>query len=187
MPFAPYDSSGYPTLNFIPSLATMIFGLMAGELLRGRSAQVESKFLIPGRRVGVAGPLAVGTGLDLAGIGPVVKVIWTPSWAIFSTGWTLLILAGFFGVIDVVGLRRWSFPLVIVGMNSILMYVMESMLSGWFHTRLKIHFGQDVFARVSDALHLGEVYVPIVEHALVLLAMWLVCLWLYRQKIFVRI
>ena len=113
--------------------------------------------------------LAVGKGLDLAGICPIVKLIWTPSWAIFSTGWTLLILAGFFGVIDIVGLRRWSFPLIVVGMNSILMYVMESMLSGWFDTRLKIHFGQDVFARVSDVLRLGDVYVPIVEHAMVLL------------------
>ncbi len=116
-----------------------------------------------------------------------VKVIWTPSWAIFSTGWTLLMLAAFYGVIDIVGLRRWSFPLVIVGMNSVLMYIMESLLSGWFNARLKIHFGQDVFAHVAEGLHLGEAYVPIVEHALVLLAMWLVCLWLYRQKIFVRI
>ncbi len=182
-PFA-YESSGYPTLNFIPSLATMIFGLMAGEYLRGPQPKWKKFLILTG--LGVAA-LAVGKGLDLAGICPIVKVIWTPSWAIFSTGWTLLILAAFYGVIDVVGLRRWSFPLVIVGMNSILIYVMQSMLSGWFNTRLKIHFGQDVFARVAEALRLEEAYVPIVEHAMVLLAMWLVCFWLYRQKIFVRI
>src|SRR5262249_42060975 len=126
-----YESSGYPTLNFIPSLATMIFGLMAGEFLRGALPKWKKFLILAG--LGVAA-LAVGKGLDLAGICPIVKVIWTPSWAIFSTGWTLLLLAAFFGVIDVVGLRRWSFPLVVVGMNSILVYVMESMLSGWFHT-----------------------------------------------------
>ena len=78
-PFA-YESSGYPTLNFIPSLATMIFGLMAGELLRGPHSQWV-KFLVLAS-LGLAA-LAVGTGLDAAGICPVVKIIWTPSWAIF--------------------------------------------------------------------------------------------------------
>jgi predicted acyltransferase len=182
-PFA-YESSGYPTLNFIPSLATMIFGLMAGEYLRGPQRRWVKFLTLAG--IGVAA-LGIGWGLELAGICPVVKIIWTPSWAIFSTGWTLLMLAGFYGVIDVLGLRRWSFPLLVVGMNSILIYVMESMLSGWFSTRLKIHFGQDLYPRVANALHLGEAYVPIVEHVLVLVAMWLVCYWLYRQKIFVRI
>ena len=96
-------------------------------------------------------------------------------------------LAGFYAVIDIAGFRRWSFPLLVVGMNSIVMYVMASLLRGWFRDRLKIHFGQDLFAQVAERLHLGEVYVPIVEHVLVLAAMWLVCLWLYQQRIFVRI
>jgi len=179
-----FESSGYPTLNFIPSLATMIFGLMAGELLRSERGR-GAKFLI---LVGAGlAALAIGKGLDLAGICPIVKIIWTPSWAIFSTGWTLLMLAGFYAVIDIVGLWRWSFPFLVVGMNSIVMYVMAGLLKGWFNTRLKIHFGQEVFDRATELLRIGPEYVPIVEHSLVLFAMWLVCLWLYRQKIFIRI
>ena len=80
-----YESSGYPTLNFIPSLATMIFGLMAGELLRG--PQPAGKFLILASLGRWRWPWARGS--TPAGICPVVKIIWTPSWAIFSTGWTL--------------------------------------------------------------------------------------------------
>ena len=182
-PFA-FEGSGYPTLNFIPSLATMIFGLMAGELLRGSRSKGAKFWILAGS--GLAA-LTVGKLLDVAGICPIVKIIWTPSWAIFSTGWTLWMLAGFYGVIDIVGLRRWSFPLLVVGMNSIVMYCMAGLLKGWFNGRLKIHFGQELYGRVADWLHLGPAYVPIVEHTLVLFAMWLVCLWLYRQKIFVRI
>jgi predicted acyltransferase len=182
-PFA-YEGSGYPTLNFIPSLATMIFGLMTGELLRGPRSKSAKFWILAGS--GLAA-LLVGKLLDVAGICPIVKIIWTPSWAIFSTGWTLWMLAGFYGVIDIAGLRRWSFPFLVVGMNSIVMYVMYGLLRNWFNTRLKIHFGQELYHQVADGLHLGAAYVPIVEHVLVLFAMWLVCLWLYRQRIFVRI
>jgi len=174
-----FEGSGYPTLNFIPSLATMIFGLMTGELLRGAGSKQWKLGLLVG--AGVAG-LALGKLLDVAGVCPIVKVIWTPSWAIFSTGWVLLILATFYLVIDMIGWRRWSFPLLVVGMNSIAIYVMSKMLDGWISGRLKTHFGQDLYTR-----YFGATYEPIVEHVLVLFAMWLACFWMYRQKIFIRI
>ena len=68
--------------------------------------------------------LAAGRGpAKSAGICPIVKRIWTPSWALFSTGWTCLILAAFFGVVDMLKFRKWTFPLIVVGMNSITMYL----------------------------------------------------------------
>lgn len=191
------EGSGYPTLNFIPSLATMIFGLMTGELLRGSRDKWRKLALMAG--FGVAA-LAVGKLIDVAGICPIVKVIWTPSWAIFSTGWVLLILSAFYLVIDCIGFWRWSFPLLVVGMNSIAIYVMSKLIDGWIGGRLVAHFGKDVeghniFQRI--ALFLDEkfvhppdvsmVYLPIVEHVVILFAMWLICLWMYRQKIFIRI
>ncbi|MBI2825587.1 MAG: DUF5009 domain-containing protein [Planctomycetia bacterium] len=173
-----FEGSGYPTLNFIPSLATMIFGLMAGELLRGpRGKWAKLAILV----VGAAAGLAAGKALDVYGICPIVKIIWTPSWTLFSAGWVLLILAAFYLVIDIAGLRRWSFPLLVVGMNSIAMYVMANMLDGWVSNRLKTHFGQDIYNVF------GETYAPIVGHVAVLFVLWLVCWWLYRQRIFIRI
>jgi heparan-alpha-glucosaminide N-acetyltransferase len=176
-----FESSGYPTLNFIPSLATMIFGLLAGGLLRsGKSGARKFAVLVAS---GCAA-LALGWSLEAAGVCPIVKVIWTPSWAIYSTGWTLLMLAAFYGVIDLAGLRRWSFPLVIVGMNSIAMYVMGQMLKGWVQSTLPIHFGRGVFTLYG---YIDPAYEPVVQSALVLLVLWLICLWMYRQRIFIRI
>ncbi len=176
-----YNRGGYETLNFIPSLATMIFGLLTGGLLRsGRPAWQKFALLI---LFGLLGLLA-GWGLDAAGLCPLVKRIWTPSWTLLSTGWALLILAGFYGVVDLLGFRRWTFPLVIVGMNSLVMYCMAALIGGWLASRLQVHLGQEIFTLWG---HVDSIYSPLVQSTLVLGLMWLICFWLYRQKMFVRI
>lgn len=176
-PFA-YNEGGYQTINFIPSLATMIFGLMCGELLRSRRTPSNKASLL--FAAGVIG-LALGMLLDQFGICPLVKRIWTPSWAIFSTGWCCLILASLYGVIDVVGWRRWSYPLMIVGVNSIAIYVMGMLMKRWTANTLMTHFGWDLFQ------HCGALYEPAVKATLVGLVFWVMCWWMYRQKIFIRI
>jgi predicted acyltransferase len=155
-----FNNGGYQTLNFVPSLATMLFGLMCGELLRSsRSAGRKLLILIA---AGLGG-LAVGYVLDVTGICPLVKRIWTPSWALYSTGWCCLILAGLYLVVDVIGLRRWAFPLVVVGVNSLAIYCMSQLLKPWVAGTLAV------------------------QSILVGLFFWLVCWWMYRQKIFLRI
>jgi heparan-alpha-glucosaminide N-acetyltransferase len=172
-----FNNGGYQTINFLPSLATMLFGLMCGELLRGRRSN-RNKLLIL-FLAGLAG-LAVGELLGVTGICPLVKRIWTPSWAIFSTGWCCLILMSLYGIIDVLGYRRWAFPLVVVGMNSIAIYFMGQTLRG--HTNRFWHgVASDWFVQV------GPLWAPMLEATLTGLLFWLVCLWLYRQRIFVRI
>src|SRR5687767_1161638 len=123
-----YNGGGYTTLNFVPSLATMIFGLLAGELLRGAASAPEKlrRLLVYG-----AAGIAFGAALHFVGVSPLVKRIWTPSWAIFSAGWAAVFLAFFYYVVDVRGWRRWAFPLLVVGMNSIAMYVIVHVAEGW--------------------------------------------------------
>jgi heparan-alpha-glucosaminide N-acetyltransferase len=139
-----------------------------------------------GRKLGLlllAGALglAAGWGLDYAGICPIVKKIWTPSWTLFSAGWALLILAAYFAVIDMLGFRKWTFPLIVVGMNSITMYFLAEAAAGWFTASIRTHFGERPFT------FLGENWQPFLAHFWVLLAMWLFLYWLYRQRIFIRI
>jgi len=173
-----YNGGGYLTLSFIPSLATMLFGLLVGELLRSPRTDKQKFWTLV--IAGVTG-LLLGQVVDLAGVGPIVKRIWTPSWAVFSAGWTCLFLAGFYGVIDVLKFRRWTFPLIVVGMNSITMYCMEELSHDWFDRTLRTHFGAQIYEL------LGKAYEPFLHRLWVLLAMWLVLLWLYRQRIFIRI
>jgi heparan-alpha-glucosaminide N-acetyltransferase len=173
-----FNGGGYQTINFVPSLATMIFGLICGEWLR--SPLSNSRKL---RMILVLGVvcLVIGWGLSAADLIPIVKRIWTPSWALFSTGLCCLILAGLFGVIDVLQWRGWAFPLVVMGTNSIAVYLMSQMLKPWVSRSLQTHFGQDVF------LMLGESWEPFVRSNLIGLVFWLICLWLYKQRVFLKI
>lgn len=173
-----HNGGGYQTLNFIPSLATMIFGLLAGRLLRS-DLPMTSKL----ERLVIAGVMGIALGwlIDALGICPIVKRIWTPSWAIFSAGWVTLMLAGFVAVVDWRGWKRWTLPLVVVGLNPITLYCVWQLSSSFILKQLRIHLGQDVFQS------LGEQWAPMLERGTVLLVLWLMVWWMFRRKIFVRI
>jgi len=172
------NPGGYQTLNFIPSLATMTFGLMTGEAIRRNAdpRRTLRDLLIWGAAFAVTGWL-----LSVLGVCPLVKRIWTPSWAVFSTGLTLLMLAAFVALVDVAGWKAWAFPLVVAGMNSIALYLMSQLLRNWTAGELKRHLGSGVFEIF------GLEYAPLVQANLVLLMFWLFVWWLWRQRIFVRI
>lgn len=173
-----FNGGGYATLSFIPTLATMILGLIAGEVLRldwKRWQKVLGFVLVGGICLGAA------WALNEYQICPSVKRIWTPTWVLASGGWCLLLLAGFYTVIDWIGLKAWSFPLAVIGMNSIMAYCMAALWEGFVSRSLHTHFGHAPFEI------LGETYVPLLHGAAVLLVFWLILYWMYRQKIFIRI
>ena len=173
-----FNAGGYQTLNFVPSLATMIFGLLAGGLLRSaRTHREKFSWLI----VSGVGCLTLGFGLDATGICPNVKRIWTPTFAIFSTGWTCLMLAAFYGIIEMRGWRRWAFPMVVAGMNSIALYCLSMLMKPFVRERLKLHIGQNIFEVF------GKTCAPMLEMTCILIVLWLVSFWMYRSKIFLRI
>ena len=125
--------------------------------------------------------LAAGWGLGELGVCPVVKRIWTPSWVLFSGGWCFLFLAGFYAVLDLLGVRFWAFPLRVIGMNSIAAYCMAGLFEDFFKKNLYTHLGHKPFQI------LGEPYEPLLHGAAVLLILWLILFWMYRRKIFLRI
>lgn len=173
-----FSGGGYQTLNFIPSLATMLLGMLAGQLIRSSRSDGRKLLILVG--IGIAG-IAIGKGIEVLHLCPIVKRIWTPSWAIFSGGICFLLLAGFYGVIDLIGLRRWAFPGVVVGMNSIAIYAMTWTIPSWIHATIRRHFGEGVF-RIA-----GETYEPFVETATGVFVMWVICYWMYRRKLYLRI
>src|SRR4029079_4075424 len=97
-----FNGGGYATLSFIPTLGTMILGLIAGSLLRGdRSRCATVGWMTVAGLIG----LLTGWGLGELGVCPVVKRIWTPSWVLFSGGWSFLLLVALSAVICVVRAR----------------------------------------------------------------------------------
>jgi len=173
-----FNSGGYQTLNFVPSLATMIIGLIAGGVLKSdRPSGAKFRWLIGAG----FGALAVGALWDVSGLCPMVKRIWTPSFAIFSAGWALLLLACFYALIELRGYRRWAFPVVVAGVNSIALYGMSMLLKPFIRERAKLHLGPTIFESF------GATYAPMVEMATILLVLWLVAWWMFRRKVFLRL
>jgi predicted acyltransferase len=173
-----YNGGGYLTLNFVPSLATMIFGLLAGGVLKSERAGKDKLRLLA--ICGLSG-VVIGALLHVLGICPLVKRIWTPSWAIYSAGWVTLMLAGLYYVIDLKGYRRWRFPFLVVGMNSIAMYVLVHVTADYIGGALRIHLGRGTFEFPSPA------FAPIIVGAATLVILWLMLFWMYRRRIFLRI
>jgi heparan-alpha-glucosaminide N-acetyltransferase len=171
------NNGGYLTLSFIPTLGTMILGLIAGRWLRSSAPAIPyRKLLLAG-----VGTMIGGVLLHVLGICPIVKRIWTPSWTLFSGGLCFLILAALSWIIDGRKYRGWTFPLVVIGANSIAAYVIAHLWEQFFIDSFRIHLGPNVFRVFGSGLE------PFLRGTAVLLMFWLILHWMYRRKIFVKI
>jgi predicted acyltransferase len=171
------NSGGYLTLSFIPTLGTMILGLVAGDWLR------EAAPRIPFRKLLIAGAAGVAAGavLHYTGVCPVVKRIWTPAWTLFSGGLCFLYLAIFCWITEVKGWRRPVYPLVVIGMNSIAAYLIAEMVRGFVTDSFRIHLGAHFFAFLGAGLE------PFVRGCAILAVYWAALWWMYRRRIFLRV
>lgn len=172
------NGGGYLTLSFIPTLGTMLLGLLAGGWLK---SDLPPKTKLKRLLLASAICLASGTFLHLLGVCPIVKRIWTPSWTLFSGGLCFLFMAGFYAVVDLHGWKKWAFPLVVIGMNSIAAYSIAHLWDGFITSSFKTHFGSNVFKLF------GETFAPMLQGAAVLLVFWLILFWMYRRRIFLRV
>lgn len=171
------NGGGYLTLSFIPTLGTMILGLVAGRWLRASAPRIPMRRLLIAAGIGIA----AGLLLHFTGVCPVVKRIWTPGWTLFSGGLCFLFLAAFSWIVDVKGYRKWAFPLVVIGMNSIAAYLIAHWFEGFIADSFRIHLGQNLFKVFGSGVE------PLMRGMAVLLVYWLMLFWMYRRKIFLRI
>jgi predicted acyltransferase len=170
-----YTYSGYyTTINFIGNAVTILFGCWAGLLVRTNRTHMEKvKIMV------VCGLAGLALGFALQPINPMVKRIWTASFTFFSAGWVVLMLAFFYWVVEVKQARKWTFPFIVLGMNSLFVYSLGQIgIKGWLDRGLRGFTGN--FAFLGD---LGT----IAQHLLVLAGLWYICYWLYRRKIFIKI
>ena len=173
-----FNEGGWSTLSFIPTLGTMIMGLLAGEWLKAAGSKEQK---LRGLIIAGIGLVLLGLACQWTGICPIVKRVWTSSYTLYSGGLVVLILAWFYALIEWKGWRRWAFPLVVVGMNSIAVYVMSWTMSDFFGNALDRHVGGAIAAIAGPTLQ------PVLHGFAIMLIFWLILLWMYRQKIFLRI
>ncbi|HTW80767.1 MAG TPA: hypothetical protein VME23_14570 [Terracidiphilus sp.] len=172
-----YNDGGYLTLSFIPTLGTMLLGLRAGEWFRAAAPRIPIKRFL----IAAVALCAAGLILHFTGICPIVKRIWTPSWTLWSGGVCFLFLAAFSWIIDVKQFRRWAFPLIVVGMNSIAAYLIAHLWEDFLVNNLHINLGYGIFRIFGAGLD------PFMLGLAVMLIYWLILYWMYRKRLFLRI
>ena len=158
-------------LTTIPAIATTLLGGLAGHLLRSPLGQQKK----------LSGLVAAGfSSLILALLWslffPINKLLWSSSYVLFAAGWSFLLVALFYWVIDLRGHKKWAFPFVVVGLNPITIYVLHGVFD----------FGSIAGIFVNGFIvYLGDIR-PVAWIACVLLVKWLFLYFLYRQKIFLK-
>ena len=158
-------------LSLIPTIATTIVGLRFGSVLLSARPGTTTLTIFVGTGLG-----CLAAGFTLSPFVPIIMKLWTTSYALVATGWACLFFAAFYWVIDLRGWNRWAFPLVVIGVNALAAYMLNTIIP------LRVIVG--TFTRpLVPAL---GVFGPVLATGAVLLAGWLILFWLYRRKIYLR-
>jgi predicted acyltransferase len=174
LPLRKYDGDHDPEglLSTLPAIATCLLGIFAGLLLAERRLADETKVVYLAG-VGVAS-IALGClwGLQF----PVIKKIWTSSYVLVAGGYSALLLAFFYQVVDIWEYRTWAQPFVWIGMNPITIYLAVNLFD----------FGEIARRFVGPSRYYGVYGILIVAVGCLVLEIWALN-FMYRRKIFLRL
>lgn len=160
------------SITLIPSVSTALFGALAGQWLRsGKSPGKKALGLL------LASALFVAFGLLAHQSFPICKKLASTSFSFLTCGLSGLLLGMFYWIIDVQGYRRWAFVLIVVGMNSITIYLFAPYFN--FHKLSGLFLGP-----FFDVLGSAK---PLAMATAEAVLIWLFLYWLYRQKLFLKV
>lgn len=167
-----YDPA-YSTLNFIPSTLWTLSGAWVGNLLMHSKSHANNlKKLAAGMVFSFVVAFALRPWI------PFIKQLCTATFILYSLGWVLFMLIAFYLIIEVLQYRKWAFPLLVVGMNSIFIYFVSEVLRGWLDRAVGVFtFHYSIIGKLA----------PVAQATTVLLVMWYLCYWLYKRRIFLKL
>ncbi|MDH5474422.1 MAG: DUF5009 domain-containing protein [Cyclobacteriaceae bacterium] len=168
-----HDPEGF--VSTIPAISTALLGIFTGNLLKTTSLENQKKTAIKLVAIGVV-LIVVAQIWNL--VFPINKNLWTSSFTLQCGGISMLLMAGFYYVIDILGYQKWAFFFKVIGMNSILIYMSGSFIN-WSYTSTALFewLGQLV----------GEPYNSVVMVFCFLAVQWAFLYFLYKKKIFLRV
>ncbi len=175
-----YDPEGF--LSTLGAIVNVLIGAMAGLYVQQRGVKGAIGTLA------LCGLALVIIGLGLDGSTPIIKKIWTPSFAVYSAGTSLLFYALLSLVTDVWNARAWATPLRVFGANATLAFVGITLLD--VVAQLPLLAGKTIHDQGTAALEavIPDARVASVTYSLILLLILLAALWpLYSKRIFVKI
>lgn len=164
------------SINAIPTAAHTIWGVMAGQLLMSSKSNKQKLVILI-----IAGLIGLIIGYGLNPVTPIIKRTVTSSFVFASGGWAFLALALSFWIIDMLKIRRGVFFFAIVGMNPLFIYLLAHVGGAKLIHRIVLPFSATFFGWT------GRLGVNIITASISSFALWGICYWLYKKKIFIKI
>ena len=167
-----HDTVGF--FNNIPAISTAMAGILAGTFLKSNSFEPQKKAAWLAGIGFLSLLLAQIWNLDF----PINKNMWSSSFVLYTTGFSLILLSIFFYIIDVRGFKNWAFFFKVIGMNSILIYISGRFINWQYTTNAFFQWlGQLV----------GDPYNVVILAICMVAIKWLFLYVLYKKKIFLRV
>ena len=147
MYYGTWDVQGL--LSTLPALVTCQMGVFTGVWLK-RDWQENGSWITNREKailLAITGAFILGLGILWGFDFPINKKIWTSSYTLLTGGLSATIMAIFYWLIDVQGYKKWAFPFIVIGFNSIFIYLMVNILPfhiivNWlFDRELSLWFG----------------------------------------------
>lgn len=161
-------------LTQFPALCLTVMGAWAGDLLREQTYNDSKKL----RVLILGGGVAIGIGLAWSLHFPINKHLWSSSFILLTGGLSYLLLALFYGLIDVLHYRRWAFFFKVIGLNSLVIYFANSFIN-FKYTANKLFGG--LLSPIAEQWH--GLFLSIAALGL----LWGLLYLLYRNKLFVKV
>lgn len=163
------------TLTSLGFAASVLMGAMGGHVLRSRLSSGRRLILLS-----ALGLTCVASGWVWSYWLPLNRHVWTSSMILWAGGWSFLLVALFYAVVDVAKFRKWwTFPFVVIGVNALLAYVLDPFIDKLSPLAAKWLLGVPLSAPSNPLVNLLD---AAIEVGLI----WLVLWWLYRRRWFLR-
>jgi predicted acyltransferase len=174
-------------VSMIPGLSTVLFGVLAGRMILARKdhRSVVKNLLI----AGVAGIII---GLVWNEVVPLSKILWTSSFAVYTAGWSALVLGILYWLVEMRGYSRPLFPFVVFGMNAITVYVGTGLFVRWVMLSWKVLYSGTVTSLTgyfykTFASFTTPTVGSLLYSFLIICIGWIACYWMYKKKIFLKV
>lgn len=175
------NDGGWVAINFIPTAAHTIWGVVCGQILLSDRKPHEKirPFLIWGTAI-----LILGYAMDWMQVTPIIKRIATTSFTLASGGWTILALTLFYWWIDVrKNNKKWLRIFSVVGTNSIFIYLFaETVGAQWFRD-----FGKIFTVGLLQPLGVADTVIMVINALFVLFIFWYLTWFLDKKRIYFKI
>jgi len=158
-------------LSTLPAVATTLLGIFSGILLQSKLTPWGK-----GSVLALAGIVCVVAGNGWGHVFPIIKNLWTSSFVLYAGGWSMILLAVFYTIIDVIGWRNWAWIWVVIGANAITIYLAQQFIP--FEEISKYFFG--------GVAALSGIYKTLVLAGGVLAIKLALLGFMYRHRIFLR-